>query len=129
MPLAHLTIATRDVEKTIRFFEQTLRWRRLRAPENAPQRLRAAWLEIAPGQQLHVLLVEDFAPSPFEAEFGRHVALFHPGHDIPALKSRLAAHGAELIDPIRPTPFDRFFFRDPNGYVFEVIDREQYVVE
>jgi len=31
--------------------------------------------------------------------------------------------GAELIEPIRATPFDRFFFREPvNGYVFEVVD-------
>jgi len=34
----------------------------------------------------------------------------------------LAKRGAELIDPIRETPFERFFFRDPNGYVFEVVD-------
>jgi hypothetical protein len=30
---------------------------------------------------------------------------------------------SELIEPIRATPFARFFFREPiNGYVFEVID-------
>jgi hypothetical protein len=32
-------------------------------------------------------------------------------------------HGAELIEPERSTPFERFFFREPvNGYVFEVIE-------
>jgi hypothetical protein len=33
----------------------------------------------------------------------------------------LQAQGAALFAPIRETPFARFFFRDPNGYVFEVI--------
>ena len=70
--------------------------------------------------------VADFEPSRFEAEFGRHFAVFHAGSDFPALKRRLAEHGATVIDPIRPTPFQRFFFRDPNGYVFEVIDRDGY---
>jgi len=37
---------------------------------------------------------------------------------------RLAKRGAELIDPIRETPFERFFFRDPNGYIFEVVDAD-----
>ena len=27
----------------------------------------------------------------------------------------------ELITPVRPTPFERFFFRCPDGYVFEVV--------
>jgi predicted enzyme related to lactoylglutathione lyase len=75
------------------------------------------------------LAVTDFSPSPFEAEFGRHIAVFHPRADFPALKKRLAEHGAQLVEAQRPTPFERFFFRDPNGYCFEVIDREGYVAE
>ena len=124
---AHLTIATRDVAATSRFYQQTLGWKPIRTPENTP--LDADWLAIAPGQQLHILKVVDFAPSPFEQEFGRHFAIFHSGRDFDGLKSRLREQGAELIDAIRPTPFARFFFRDPNGYVYEVIDREGYVVE
>ena len=27
-----------------------------------------------------------------------------------------------LIEPLRETPFERFFFRDQNGYVFEVVE-------
>ncbi|MBT3842060.1 MAG: hypothetical protein HOF61_07755, partial [Verrucomicrobia bacterium] len=48
----------------------------------------------------------------------------YPADGFAGLKERLAKHGAELIDPIRETPFDRFFFRDPNGYIFEVIDAD-----
>ena len=70
------------------------------------------------------LHVEDFEPSPFEAEFGRHIALFHPGSEFDGLRTRLVEQGAELIDPLRETPFERFFFRDPNGYVFEVIEAD-----
>lgn len=68
--------------------------------------------------------------SPFEREFGRHVALFYPGAEFATLKAKLGEHGAELIDPIRPTPFARFFFREPiNGYVFEIIDRDNFIEE
>ena len=84
---------------------------------------------MGPNQQLHLLYVEDFRVSEFEAEFGRHFAIFENGDDFIALKEKLVANGAELIDPLRETPFERFFFRDPNGYIFEVIDRNGYVAE
>jgi hypothetical protein len=71
-----------------------------------------------------VFYVEGFQVSPFEAEFGRHVALFYPRAGFDGLRQRLQSAGAELIEPLRATPFDRFFFREPvNGYVFEVIDQ------
>jgi catechol 2,3-dioxygenase-like lactoylglutathione lyase family enzyme len=127
MSFAHLTIATRDAERTARFFEATLHWRRIHLPQNVE--IKAAWVEVAPGQQIHILEIPGFEPSPFEAEFGRHFAFFHPGSDFPALKKRLVAHGATIIPPIRETPFERFFFRDANGYYFEIIDRDGYVSE
>jgi hypothetical protein len=35
----------------------------------------------------------------------------------------LIARGAEIVAPLRTTPFERFFFHEPiNGYLFEVID-------
>ena len=30
--------------------------------------------------------------------------------------------GVVVINRKRETPFERFFFRDPNGYVFEVVE-------
>jgi catechol 2,3-dioxygenase-like lactoylglutathione lyase family enzyme len=121
--LAHLTLPTRDVQATAVFLEQTLGYRRVRAPENSPIEL--VWLDIGGGQQFH-----SFEVSPFEGEFGRHVALFHPGAEFDTLKRRLVEHGATLIDPIRSTPFQRFFFREPiNGYVFEIIDRDNFIEE
>jgi predicted enzyme related to lactoylglutathione lyase len=120
MSLAHLTLPSRHVEQTATFIEQTLGYARDPLPANIPDE--AVWLNIGNGQQLHVLFVAAFEVSPFEAEFGRHVAVFHRESDFPALKARVTAHGGELIDPIRPTPFARFFFREPvNGYVFEVV--------
>jgi catechol 2,3-dioxygenase-like lactoylglutathione lyase family enzyme len=121
MPLAHLTLATRDVGKSLAFFAAALGWRPIARPGNVGRP--AAWLEIAPGQELHLVEVADFQPSPFEAEFGRHVALAFPLEAFDSLKARLLAHGAALIEPQRPTPFARFFFRDPNGYVFEVVQQ------
>ena len=94
--------------------------------------MRAAWLGIAPGQELHLLFVEGFEPSSFEGEFGRHFAVFHPLADFPAAKRRLLAAGAAVYPAERSTPFERFFFREPvNGYVIEVIDaaREGLIAE
>jgi catechol 2,3-dioxygenase-like lactoylglutathione lyase family enzyme len=121
MSFAHLTLPTQHVDRTATFFERTLGYRRNPVPGNSP--VEALWLDIGRGQEMHVFYVEGFAVSPFEREFGRHVAVFHPRADFPALRQRLTAEGAELIEPLRATPFERFFFREPvNGYVFEVVD-------
>ena len=116
-----MTLATRDVQGTASFLEQTLGYPRDPAPGNIPSE--AAWFNLGNGQQIHLVHVEGFEVSPFEQEFGRHIALLHPGADLEKLKQRLREHGAEIIAPMRATPFNRFFFKDPiNGYVFEVID-------
>jgi catechol 2,3-dioxygenase-like lactoylglutathione lyase family enzyme len=120
MPVVHITLATRDVRASEDFFAAALGWHPIARPNNIGRP--AAWLQIAPGQELHLVEVADFDPSPFEAEFGRHVALAVPLGEFDALQRRLRAHGATLIEPQRATPFARFFFRDPNGYVFEVVE-------
>jgi catechol 2,3-dioxygenase-like lactoylglutathione lyase family enzyme len=122
MALAHLTLATRDVAGSLKFFAEVLGWRPISRPGNIGRP--AAWLEIAPGQELHLVEVRDFVPSPFEAEFGRHLAVTVPLAEFEALKRRLMANGAAIIPPERETPFARFFFRDPNGYVFEVVEAD-----
>ena len=122
MSLAHLTLPSRDVAATAEFLERTLGYPRDRSPANSV--VDTVWFNIGNGQQLHVLHVEGFEVSPFEREFGRHVALFFPKGQFPTLKQRLRQHGAELIEPLRATPFERFFFKEPiNGYVFEVIEQ------
>jgi hypothetical protein len=119
---AHLTLATRQVDATAQFIERTLNYGRKALPANAMGPV--VWFDIGGGQELHVLHVDGFAISAHEGEFGRHIAVFHPLADFGGLKARLAAEGATVIDPVRPTPFERFFFREPvNGYVFEVIDQ------
>jgi catechol 2,3-dioxygenase-like lactoylglutathione lyase family enzyme len=124
MSLAHFTLASRYVERTAAFFEETLGYTRDPLPANVPGD--TVWLRIGRGQQMHVLFVEDFTVSPFEREFGRHVAVFYPLGEFAALKERLISRGAELMAPLRATPFERFFFREPvNGYLFEVIDQAQ----
>ncbi|HET9798472.1 MAG TPA: hypothetical protein VFP90_10800, partial [Gemmatimonadaceae bacterium] len=108
-----------------RFLEHTLGYRRKRVPDNSP--IEARWLDIGHGQELHVFYVEGFELSPFESEFGRHVALFHPVDDFPAVRQRIVAAGGELVEPLRATHFQRLFFREPvNGYLFELIDRDRH---
>jgi catechol 2,3-dioxygenase-like lactoylglutathione lyase family enzyme len=123
MALAHLTLAARNVRRSAAFFAGALGWRLIARPNNIGRP--AAWLEIAPGQELHLVEVANFEPSPFEAEFGRHAAVAFPRAEFDGLKLRLMEHGADLIEPERATPFARFFFRDPDGYVFEVVEAER----
>jgi catechol 2,3-dioxygenase-like lactoylglutathione lyase family enzyme len=121
MTLAHLTLPTRHVEQTASFFEKTFGYARNAVPGNSP--VEALWLDIGRGQEMHVFYVHGFEVSPFESEFGRHVAVFYPRPQFADLKQRLKEQGAVLIEPLRATPFERFFFREPvNGYVFEVVD-------
>jgi catechol 2,3-dioxygenase-like lactoylglutathione lyase family enzyme len=122
---AHLTLPTQRVEETTRFIETALGYRRKAVPANSP--VEATWLDIGHGQELHVFYVQGFELSPFESEFGRHVALFHPLDDFPAVRQRIVEAGGALIEPLRATTFERLFFREPvNGYVFELIDRERH---
>jgi hypothetical protein len=121
MSLAHLTLATPHVERTAAFFERTFGYARNPTPANTP--VPVVWLNIGRGQEMHVIFVPDFVASPFEQEFGRHVAMFYPLAGFDALKARVVAEGAEMVPALRTTPFERFFFREPvNGYLFEVID-------
>jgi predicted enzyme related to lactoylglutathione lyase len=119
--LAHLTLATRDVEATAAFFESAFAFTRNPTPENSPVDI--VWLNVGRGQEIHVIHVADFDLSEFEQEFGRHVAFVHDGQDLDALEAKVIAHGGVIVAPQRTTPFKRFFFREPvNGYLFEVID-------
>jgi catechol 2,3-dioxygenase-like lactoylglutathione lyase family enzyme len=121
MSLAHVTLPSRDVERTASFFEKTLGYARRPVPDDSP--VDVVWLDIGNGQEMHIIFIDRFVVLPHESEFGRHTAVWYPAAEFPALKERLTAEGAELIAPRRPTPFERFFFREPvNGYVFEVID-------
>ena len=50
---------------------------------------------------MHIIYVEGSEVSPFEGEFGRHIAIFRPVQEIAALKARLLASGAHLMHPLR----------------------------
>ena len=89
MRITHITLATRDLARTSRFFAETLGWRPLQRPSTLPYPV--AWLEMAPGCEVHLIELADFEPSPFEREFGRHVAVTYPRDDFDALKERLCA--------------------------------------
>ena len=64
MNFAHVTLPTREVERTAAFLEQAFGLTRIRVPDNSPVDL--VWLDLGHGQQLHVFYVEGFEVSPFE---------------------------------------------------------------
>jgi hypothetical protein len=123
LSLAHFTLPTAEVEETARFLQKMLGYPRDPAPANSP--VETVWLATGGGQQMHIVYVEGFAVSPFEGEFGRHIAILFPVQEMIALRERLVAAGAKVMDPLRPSARQRFFFREPvNGYVFEVIAQD-----
>src|SRR5688500_11783298 len=99
MSFAHLTLATRNVQETAAFFEETLGYPRDPMPNNIPDE--AAWLNLGRGQQIHLVHVDGFEAGPFEREFGRHVAVYYPRTQFQALQQRLVERGAELLAPLR----------------------------
>jgi len=123
--IAHITLPVRDVLRAVDFFEATLNLTSIQRPSNVP--VPTKWLRIGPGQELHLVQVEGYEPTPYDREFGRHIAIERPVAEFDDLKARLNQNGATLIDPLRPTPFPRFFFRDPDGHVFEVVARERVI--
>ena len=59
-----------------------------------------------------------FYPADWSPVCGDQMALYNE------ILPEFREHGAEMIEPLRATPFRRFFFREPvNGYVFEVIEQ------
>ena len=122
--LRHITLATRDPDRSAEFFRRTMGWKFIERPGNTKMETR--WLEMGPGQELHLVEVVDFEISDYEQEFGRHFALSCPIGEFEALKARLVENGAKLIAPGRDTPFERFFFSSPEGYVFEIIEAEKF---
>ena len=124
MSFSHLTLPSQHVARTARFLEDAFGYRRMPVPADIP--VETVWLDVGCGQTFHVFFVDGFRVSPFEAEFGRHVAVFYPLSAIPSLRERLARHAVEFVPEVRKAPFARFFFREPiNGYFFEVIDDAQ----
>ena len=121
MSLAHLTLPTRDVEATAGFLERTLGYTRKPVPGNSPVEVR--WLDIGRGQELHVFYVEDSSVAVRGRVRTARRGVPPPG-GIPGAEARPRREGAVLVEPLRATPFERFFFREPvNGYVFEVVDQ------
>ena len=50
-----------------------------------------------------------------------------PIEDFAAMRQRIIDAGGELVEPLRETPFERVFFREPvNGYLLEVIDNARH---
>ena len=128
MSLAHFTIATRDVDGTTEFFLNLMGWREIPVPDNVEVQVR--WLDLGRGAQMHVLGIDDFEVSPFEKEYGRHFAFFVSAERLVDIKERLPRdYGIPVQPPLRETPFERFFFNDPNGYLIEIIDRDNWKIE
>ena len=122
MAIAHCTLATRSVETTRNFLTEVFDFQPIIKPSNIP--MKADWVQAGPGQEIHILEIDGFEVSPFEDEFGRHLAFTFGSEKNATIIERLKTKGVPIIDPKRPGPIRRFFCKDPNGYVFEVIENQ-----
>ena len=119
-----VALATRDARRAARRFEATLGWRPIDRPGKIA--VPSAWREIAPGQEVQLLEVSGIEPSPASTRPADTIAVSVAKAPFPQLRRRrLEQHGAELIRGDRRTPFDRVFFGDSDGSVFEVVAAER----
>ena len=111
MGLAHITLATRDVRRSADFFRDALGWSLSTRPGNIG--MNAAWLDIAPGMELHLIEDPEFEPSRFEKEFGRHIAVTFDLAEFPRLKERLQARAQPSSSHCARHRFSASFFATP----------------
>ena len=75
MAIVHFALAVRDVPR--RRGSSSQRSSGGRSTVRATSRC-FGLARVAPGQEVHLLEVADYSPSPFEREYGRHIAVSMP---------------------------------------------------
>jgi catechol 2,3-dioxygenase-like lactoylglutathione lyase family enzyme len=119
MPINHVTLPTRSFDATVDFMSRVLELPATEHPKNVPSR--CAWFEVAQGQSIHVVELNELGPVSNEREHGRHVALSFPHARWLRIKNQLERANVEIIAPERESKMSRFFVYDPNGYCFELV--------
>src|SRR5438309_1177551 len=71
MPIAHITLAVRDVRRSASFFAETLGWRPIDRPNDIP--MPGAWLDVARGWEMDF---EGVAASQTGSHTGTHRSTF-----------------------------------------------------
>ena len=99
------------LERSTAFFHEVMGWTPIGRPRQQRDARRPG-CRVAPGQELHLVEVPEFEPSPFEQEYGRHVAVSVPRSAVPgpqgsAGRVRDHADRARSRDPVRPVLLPR----------------------
>jgi len=119
--ISMLTLGVRDLEASVRFYEQGLGFPRMESPpEVAFFTLNGSWLALYGREPL----AED-AGVPYE---GTGFSGFTIAHNVESEQavddalSQAVAAGARLVKPARKAPWGGYsgYFADPDGYLWEV---------
>ncbi len=118
--LLHASFLVAEVERSLKFYRDVLG---MAVNPNRPDLgYPGAWLDIAPGQQIHLLQLSNPDPVSGRPEHGgrdRHVAL--ATRDLAPIKQALerAGVGYSLSRSGRPA----LFCRDPDGNALEIVEQ------
>jgi lactoylglutathione lyase len=111
----HVALQVRDIEKSTRFYKDTMGFAPLAVPEN----LRAirSWFTLAPGQELH-LLAGRAQPVANNDKNGAHFALTIANAD--PVEAYLKKIGLPYHRQQRFDKAWQIYVTDPDGYVIEL---------
>lgn len=120
MELKFVTIHVKNLEDSIRFYEDVLRLNLVRRFQAGPN-TEIAFLADGPAQ---VELICDKAASSLV--YGEHPSLGFAVENLDQAMNDMKAQGVEIVSgPFQPNPTTRFFFiKDPDGVPLEIIEEK-----
>ena len=119
--ISMITLGTRDLEASVRFYEQGLGLPRMESPPQvAFFTLNGSWLALYDRQSL----AEGAGVSPEGSGFAG-IAIAHNVDSeaaVDAIMAQAVSAGARLVKPARKAPWGGYsgYFADPDGYLWEI---------
>jgi glyoxylase I family protein len=122
----HVALICRDVEETIRFYQEVLGFPLVELVENRDYNGSSHFFfDIGHGNLLGFFDFPGHDHPPFSETIGglQHLALSVDGEQFEAAKARLAAAGVDVLGPDRGAD-DSLYLRDPNGVNVELYNEQ-----
>lgn len=116
--IQHCSLVVQDLERSATFYRDVLGLAEIEIPSTfKPAGLNVRWFQLG-AQQVHILLGTENQP-----DSQHHMAL--QVDDAHAARSWMKAHGLEIQEAVLIPGANRFFIRDPDHNLIEIIEWKQ----
>lgn len=119
--LGHIVLYVRDLERSRRFYGDTLGWKEIPSPEAMPA---AAF---SSGRTHHELLLIEVGPRAAPIPEGRRLGMYHFGlkvgttdDELKAMLARLKENGVEIVGATDHGVTHSLYIKDPDGNEIEL---------